>query len=97
MADSKVESSGELSLTELKEKKHTEETENGEDAAANGKAVGIASFSSLSSVEHECLSVCDEEDDDVEDDLDRPMGKRAADDDDDEEVRKNYHDMCFQL
>ncbi|KAF0042669.1 hypothetical protein F2P81_006201 [Scophthalmus maximus] len=37
MADSKVESSAEVSVKELKEKKQTEEAENGEDAAANGK------------------------------------------------------------
>lgn len=37
----------------------------------------------------------DEEDD--EDDLDGPTGKRAAEGDDDDEVRKNIKGACFYL
>uniref|UniRef100_A0A8D3EAL6 Uncharacterized protein n=1 Tax=Scophthalmus maximus TaxID=52904 RepID=A0A8D3EAL6_SCOMX len=75
--------------TGLKEKKQTEEAENGEDAAANGKT----DLSSVTVIFWVCSG---DEDDDDEDDLDAPTRKRAAeddddDDDDDEEVRRSCH------
>ncbi|XP_034439227.1 prothymosin alpha-A isoform X1 [Hippoglossus hippoglossus] len=95
MADSKVETSVEVSVKELKEKKKTEEAENGEDAAANGKA-DEENGEQENEVEDDVGEEEDDEDgegdeeDDEDDDLDGPTGKRAAedDDDDDEEVRK---------
>ncbi|KAG7228806.1 hypothetical protein INR49_008584 [Caranx melampygus] len=93
MADSKVESSGELSAKELKEKKQTEEAENGEEAAANGKT-DEENGEQENEVDEDEDDVGEEEededaegdeDDDEEDDLDGPTGKRAAEDDDDDE------------
>ncbi|TWW57393.1 hypothetical protein D4764_07G0001120 [Takifugu flavidus] len=91
MADSKVESSGELSAKELKDKKQTEEAENGEDAAANGKT-DEDDAEQDNDVEEDEEDVGEDEedgegdeDDDDDDDLDGPTGKRAADDDDDDE------------
>uniref|UniRef100_A0A8B9JZG7 Prothymosin alpha a n=1 Tax=Astyanax mexicanus TaxID=7994 RepID=A0A8B9JZG7_ASTMX len=94
MADTKVDTSSEISAKDLKEKKLVEEeAENGKDAPANGNADNEENGDPENEVEEEDDDVGEEEDeeddgegdDDEEDDeAEGGTGKRAAEDDDDE-------------
>ncbi|XP_028857716.1 prothymosin alpha-A [Denticeps clupeoides] len=94
MADTKVDTSSEISTKDLKEKKLVEEAENGKDAPANGNAVDEENGDPENEVDEEDDDVGEEDDeeddgegdDDEEDDeVEGGAGKRAAEDDDDEE------------
>ncbi|KAL7891228.1 hypothetical protein AOLI_G00007040 [Acnodon oligacanthus] len=95
MADTKVDTSSEISAKDLKEKKLVEEeAENGKDAPANGNADNEENGDPENEVEEEEDDVGEEEDeeddgegdDDEEDDeAEGGTGKRAAEDDDDED------------
>uniref|UniRef100_A0AAY5L7R1 Prothymosin alpha n=1 Tax=Esox lucius TaxID=8010 RepID=A0AAY5L7R1_ESOLU len=101
MADTKVDTSTEISAKDLKEKKLVEEAENGKDTPANGKAEAEENGEQDNDVDEDDEDVGEEEDeeedvegDEDEDDDDEVEGravKRAAEEDDDEDDEVIYH------
>ncbi|KAK7144744.1 hypothetical protein R3I94_010989 [Phoxinus phoxinus] len=94
MADTKVDTSSEVSAKDLKEKKQIEEAENGKDVPANGKAKNEENGDPENEVDDEDDDVAEEEDeeddvegddDDEDDEAEGGTGKRAAEDDEDED------------
>ncbi|TRY89311.1 hypothetical protein DNTS_003477 [Danionella cerebrum] len=93
MADTKVDTSSEVSAKDLKEKKQVEETENGKEVPANGNVENEENGDPENDVDEEDDDVAEEEDedDDGEDDDDDEeaeggTGKRSAEDDDEDDV-----------
>ncbi|XP_067315805.1 prothymosin alpha-A [Pseudorasbora parva] len=105
MADTKVDTSSEVSAKDLKEKKLVEEAENGKDVPANGNAENDEKGDPENEVDEEDDDVAEEEDeeddgegddDDDDDEAEGGAGKRAAEDDDDEddvETKKQKTDV----
>ncbi|KAG7525216.1 hypothetical protein JOB18_023727 [Solea senegalensis] len=93
MADTHVDSGSDISAKDLKEKKLAEETENGKDAATNGKENEENGEPEVDEEDDDEVDEEDEEDDgegdeeDEEDDEDETEGgtKRAADEDDEDD------------
>ncbi|XP_050968971.1 prothymosin alpha-A [Labeo rohita] len=93
MADTKVDTSSEVSAKDLKEKKQVEEAENGKDAPANGNAETEENGDPENEVDEEDDDVAEEDeeddgegddDDDEDDEAEGGTAKRAAEDDEDD-------------